>query len=224
MIQFKLFIKSIVYSSKLIFSSSGPVMTVYLLLNLVSSTLTLFSTVALKYVLDYLSAEEMQVSMILLWSALYGLSIIIVPANNAALNITYDSIVKRARHRYECDLAEKLADLPLSFIDSSEGKDMIDDVRYSANTCIFTSYRIVQIISLLYTFAVSYITLVKFDVGFAFLFLILTIPGIILNQIFDKKAEDLRREQAPDVRKFSYYRWMLTDPWPAKDVRMYDCI
>ena len=31
-----------------------------------------------------------------------------------------------------------------------------------------------------------------------------------------------REKTAPDVRKFHYYRWMLTDAWPAKDVRMYD--
>lgn len=52
--------------------------------------------------------------------------------------------------------------------------------------------------------------------------LLLTLPGVILLLVYDKKAEDLRREQAPDVRKFCYYRWMLTDSWPAKDVRMYD--
>lgn len=43
-----------------------------------------------------------------------------------------------------------------------------------------------------------------------------------MNIYFEKKTDKLRRLTAPDVRKFSYYRWMLTDPWPAKDVRMYD--
>ena len=52
------------------------------------------------------------------------------------------------------------------------------------------------------------------------LFLLLTIPGVLMDEIFDRKAEELRRKTAPDVRKFSYYRWMLTDAWPAKDVRM----
>ena len=35
-------------------------------------------------------------------------------------------------------------------------------------------------------------------------------------------VKELREKTAPDVRKFHYYRWMLTDGWPAKDVRMYD--
>jgi len=99
---------------------------------------------------------------------------------------------------------------------------MVDDVRYTKNTAVYTTYRMVRIISLLYTFVVAFVTLVKFNIWFSFLFLILTIPGIILNEVFDRKAENLRREKAPDVRKFCYYRWMLTDAWPAKDVRMYN--
>ena len=99
---------------------------------------------------------------------------------------------------------------------------MVDDVRYSKNTVVYTTYRMVRVLIWLYTFAVALATLVRFNVCFSLLFLALTIPGIIFNTVFDKKAEDLRREKAPDVRKFHYYRWMLTDAWPAKDVRMYD--
>jgi ABC-type multidrug transport system fused ATPase/permease subunit len=43
-----------------------------------------------------------------------------------------------------------------------------------------------------------------------------------MNVVFEKKNDILRRMKAPDLRRFSYYRWMLTDAWPAKDVRMYD--
>jgi len=68
----------------------------------------------------------------------------------------------------------------------------------------------------------AFLTLAAFNAGFSCLFIALTIPGIITDVIFTGKAENLRRKLAPDVRKFSYYRWMLTDEWPAQDVRMYD--
>ena len=137
-------------------------------------------------------------------------------------NVLQNSIFTKAEHLYECNLAKKLSELPLSIIDSSEGRDMIEDVRYTKNTAVYTAYRIVQITSLLYTFIIAYVTLAKFNLLFSLLFLLLTVPGIILNEFFDKKAEILRIKTAPDVRKFCYYRWMLTDVWPAKDVRMYD--
>ena len=218
----KLFIKSIGYSANLVYKSSGFMVLIYFALNIISSTLTLFSTFALKYVLDSLSNENLHIQTILLWVGLYAVSLVIAQANTSVQSILYDSVFKKAEHLYECNLADKLAKLPLSIIDSSKGKDMVADVRYAKNTAVYTTYRMVRIISLLYTFVVAFVTLVEFNIWFSLLFLILTIPGIILNEMYDRKAEKLRREKAPDVRKFSYYRWMLTDAWPAKDVRMYD--
>ena len=217
-----LFFKSIGYSVKLVYKSSGIMLLIYFLLNILGSTLGLFETYALKYILDNLSATSPQIDLILLWIGLYAASLVIVQANTSLHTIIYDCIIKKAEHLYECNLANKLAELPLSIIDSSEGKDMVDDVRYSKNTAVYTTYRMVRVLIWSYTFAVAFATLVRFNIWFSLLFLGLTIPGIIFNTVFDKKAEDLRREKAPDVRKFHYYRWMLTDAWPAKDVRMYD--
>lgn len=218
----KLFMKTIGYSIKLLIKSSGFMLPIYFVLTLIASTLTLFSTFALKQILDSVVTSNPQISLILLWIGLYCLSLLISPVNTSAQNLLYDSLFKKAEHRYECDLEEKLAQLSLSVIDSSAGKDMVDDVRYAKNTAIYTAVRIVFIVSFLYTFAVAFTTLVRFHFWFSLLFLALTVPGIVLTMVFDRKAESLRRKQAPDVRKFCYYRWMLTDAWPAKDVRMYD--
>lgn len=62
----------------------------------------------------------------------------------------------------------------------------------------------------------------KLNVWFLMIFLVASIPGIIFEVFTKRKIEDLRRKTTPDIRKFSYYRWMLTDAWPAKDARMYD--
>lgn len=218
----KLFFKSICFSAKLICSSCGMLILVYFILNIINSTLTLFSSIALKYVLDGIVAENQHISLVLLWIGLYTISLIIMQANTSIQNILHDSIFKKAEHLYDCELSKKLTYLPLSVIDSSVGKDMIDDVRYGKDTVIYTTFRMVRIVSLLYTFVIAFVTLVNFNVVFSLLFLLLTVPGIILNEVFDRKAEKLRREKAPDVRKFCYYRWMLTDVWPAKDIRMYD--
>ena len=79
-----------------------------------------------------------------------------------------------------------------------------------------------DVISVFYTFCVAFVTLVRYNIWFSLLLIILTVPGTILDFVLLKKARELRQKSAPDIRKFSYYRWMLSDPWPAKDVRMYD--
>ena len=218
----KLLYKSIKYSIPLIFRSSGLWIIVYFLLSLVASTLGLASTYALKYLLDTLTVESVLIQNVILWITIYIVILLITQANQSIQNILYDTIFKKAEHLYECNLADKLSKLPLSVIDSSDGKDMVDDVRYAKNTAVYLTYRLVQIFSLAYTFTVAFTALIVFNVWFSLLMLVLTVPGMILLLVYDKKAESLRREQAPDVRKFCYYRWMLTDPWPAKDVRMYD--
>lgn len=194
----------------------------YFLLNIVGSTISLFGSFALKYILDALASDTIQINICLIWILCYIVSLIMLQANNSIQNVIYNNMFQKAEHLYDCNIISKISELPLSIIDSSEGKNKIDDVNNAKNTVVYAAYRLIRVISLFYTFVVAYVTLLKFDVYFSIIFLILTIPGIILNQLFDKKFERLRLDRAPDIRKFCYYRWMLTDAWPAKDVRMYD--
>lgn len=205
----KLLYKSINYSISLIYRSSGLWIVVYFLLSLVASTLGLASTYALKYLLDTLTVESVLIQNVILWITIYIVILLITQANQSIQNILYDTIFKKAEHLYECNLAEKLSKLPLSVIDSSDGKDMVDDVRYSKNTTVYLTYRLVRIFSLVYAFIVAITALTVFNVWFSLLMLVLTVPGMILLLVYDKKAGNLRREQAPDIRKFCYYRWML---------------
>lgn len=218
----KLLLKSVKFSVSLIYKSSGLWIAVYFFLTFIASALGLASTYALKYLLDILTVESILTQKVILCISIYIAVLLITQANQSIQNILYDTIFKKAEHLYDCNLAEKLSKLPLSVIDSSGGKDMVDDVRYAKNTAVYLTYRLVRIFSLVYTFVVAFTVLIVFNVWFSLFMLVMTVPGVILLLIYDKKAENLRRKQAPDVRKFCYYRWMLTDPWPAKDVRMYN--
>ncbi len=110
----------------------------------------------------------------------------------------------------------------MSFIDSAEGRNVVADVRMATVTATHIAENVVRIFSNLYTFAVAFVVLAEFNLWFTLLFLLLTVPSVILRNVFDKKAEELRRKVEPGKRKFNYYRWMLTDAWCGKDVRMYD--
>lgn len=220
--QINLLAKSINYSFRLIYRSSKLMILFYLALDLTCATFPLFNTFVLKYLLDILTLEAPNISTVVLCIELYIAALVISHGLNSAKSVVYDSVFKKAEHLYDCELSEKLTKLPMSVIDTSEGKNMVDDVRYTKITAVYLTYRIVRIVTLLYTFCLAFGTLISFNLWFSLLFLVLTVPGIILNVVFSKKAEQLRRKTAPDVRKFCYYRWMLTDAWPAKDVRMYD--
>ena len=219
---FSLFIQSIRYSLQLVYRSSKLTILLYFVLDLISTTFPLVLSFVLKYLLDVLTAEKTDMTVVVFCVGVYVVILVTSQILNSLKEVTYDSVFKKAEHLYDCDLSSKLAKLPMSFIDTSEGKDVVDEVRYTKNAAVYLTYRMVRILSLLYAFGVAFGTLITFNVWFSLLFLVLTVPGIILDIIFSQKSMELRQRTAPDVRKFCYYRWMLTDGWPAKDVRMYD--
>ena len=218
----KLIFKSIGYSWNLIFESSRFLIVPYFALSLITTSFPLLSAFLLKYILDALTAEAPDVGKILAVVIAYGLAIVLNQGFSTAQSFTRDTIHEKAKYLYRCRMIEKLSDLPMDVVDSSAGRDMVDDMRYIERTAINLFFRVINIISHIYTFAVAFATLAEFSLGFSIMFLIFTIPGIVFDAYFDDKMDKFRQEKAPDVRKFHYYRWMLTDAWPAKDVRTYD--
>ena len=218
----KLAYKSFAYSWNLIFESSKFMILLYFALMLITTSFPLLSAFLLKYVLDALTVATPEIEKVLAVVIIYGLSLVVNQGITAAKDLTKSTIDQKARHLYQCRLVEKLSELPMDVLDSSKGKDQIDEVRYMEFTSVFLIFRLTDIISFLYTFVVAFTTLAVFSLGFSLMFLAFTIPSIIFNEYYARKSEELREKTAPDVRKFHYYRWMLTDAWPAKDVRMYD--
>ncbi len=218
----KLYLKSIFYSFGLLYKSSKYMVVVYWIVALICSTLTLSGTLVMKYILENLTLYSPNLSVLLSLIGLYIAILLLSCGMNSVHTLLYNSIFERAQEQYERDVLAKMNQLPMSFIDSANGKNVVTDVRYSTVAAVHLADNIVRVITYAYTFAVTFTALVNFHVWFAMLFLILTIPSIILRSVFDKKSENLRMKTAPDTRKFNYYRWMLTDAWPAKDVRMYD--
>lgn len=214
--------KSFAYSWNLIFESSKFMIFLYFALMLITTSFPLLSAFLLKYVLDALTMATPEIEKVLAVVIIYGLSLVVNQGITAAKDLTKSTIDQKARHLYQCRLAEKLSELPMDVLDSSKGKDQIDEVRYMEFTSVYLIFGLTDIISFLYTFVVAFTTLAVFSLGFSLMFLAFTIPSIIFNEYYARKSEKLREKTAPDVRKFHYYCWMLTDAWPAKDVRMYD--
>lgn len=218
----KLIFKSIGYSWNLIFESSRFLIVPYFALSLITTSFPLLSAFLLKYILDALTAEAPEVRKILAVVIIYGLAIVLNQGLSTAQSFVKDTIHEKAKFLYRCRMIEKLSEMPMDVVDSSAGKDMVDDMRHIEWTAIWLFFRVVNIVSHIYTFAVAFATLAAFSLGFSLMFLVFTIPGIVFDAYYDDKMDKFRQEKAPDTRKFHYYRWMLTDGWPAKDVRMYD--
>lgn len=216
----KLFMKSIQFSTSLIIRSSKLLIFFYLTLTMIASTINLLYTYILKVILDDLINGDNEKALWL--SAVYVLIVLVGIGEQMLQKTVYSVVIKKAEYQYECDLAEKTVQLPLSVVDSAQGRNRISQVRYARLTSVVIMSKILSVIPVIYTFSVAVVLLFKFNAWFLLFSLLLIIPCICLKVFFNQKSTLFREKKDPDTRKISYYRWMLTDVWPAKDVRVYN--
>lgn len=209
------------YSFELCYKSSRFLLIIYFVANLITPTLSLLLTYITKLFIEMLLAGGSFNGIISLGVVYIGI-LIGIQFFNSMNKIIFNSVFAKADHLFECRVHAKLGELPMSYIDSSQGKTLINDVKHTKATAVYTAYRSMQIATYFYRFIVAFIILIEFNILFSLLFLILTIPGVVFRELFERKMEEFRIKSSPDIRKLRYYRWMLVDSWPAKDIRMYD--
>ena len=218
----KLLIKSIAHSIKLAYDSSKLMILLTLFLKLISMTFPFINMYIIKNIVDTLVSGQFEVSSIIIYLLLFIGMAILNQAISSANSIITHSISEKMGNKYDVEFFEKLIKLPMNIIDTSAGRDLIDEMRYAKSSVIGLTQGMIGFIISIYSFCIAFAVLISFNIWFTILFFLFSIPGVVFEVVFDRRSEKLRREMAPDVRKFSYYRWILTDAWPAKDVRMYD--
>lgn len=217
----KMIIKSFIYSWKMIWEVNHFSMIVYIGLQMLITSILLLQTYIFGLLLNNIILGD--IAKITSSAFTYFILLIlffILSSTNRYLKKRIDA--NSSKH-FNDIIANKLNSLPLSFIDSSEGRDLSDYAdRCEVFVCDEIPFGIFTIIKEIYAFVISIVVLLQLNVWFVILYLLLTIPGIILNYVFDRKAEKFRQEYSADRRKMLYYRWMLVDATPAKDIRMYN--
>ena len=214
--------KTFKFTFQLLYRSSGLLILAYLLMNLFCSILPLVDAYILKEILNRLASSQTSFQNLLLLTGGYMAMLVAARAAQSSAGLCNALIRQKAENQYALDVSGALDKLPLSFLDTSRGKNLVDEVKHlKAVAANFPNF-VVQAVSESAAFVVSFSAIASFHLWFSLLFLLLTVPGLLCQYHFRKTADQLRRRTAPDVRRFSYYRWMLTDPWPAKDVRMYN--
>lgn len=209
-------------SMKLIYRSSRYMIVIYFLLKIISSTIPIISI----YIFNLFLTELINITninpQIIFYLIGYIIIILFSLFISPIISIINNIISQKANNQYNLDITEHLIDLTLSFIDTSQGKNIIDDIRYTGGIICSFVFSFINIVTSIYQIIILLVSLLTFNPLFTGMFLLLSIPGIIFENRINKKTDIWRIRSAADVRKFSYYRWMLTASWPAKDVRMYD--
>lgn len=219
--QMKTIWKSLRFSWLFVWKANNLFAILYLAIELFCATLPLLQVYFLNLIIDAVLLGQINKT---LDSALFwGISILLGLVLGTIKIIIKGRIDACSSKSFNSMIAQKMVKLPMAVLDTSEGRDLCEYAR-DCGTIVYDEipFALFSVAKELYTFLVSIVVLLNFNVLLVVLYLLFTIPGIIIDYIFYIKIDEFRRTHAADGRKMFYYRWMLVDSWPAKDVRMYN--
>lgn len=214
-------LKSIKYCFSLMIDSSGLFFWGTIIVSTLISLYAIFNINLLKYIIDALSGGAANVDRAYVFAFIYLGSFILLELLNGAKKVLWDYTFDKGRNLFLKQIYTKLIDMPLEYVDSEKGRDEIDDVAWMADTVANMAYDCWEGVAVFVNFAVPFTALFLYNRWLTLLAVLLIIPTITANIVFDKKTDALRRSNAAAVRKTNYYGWMLSDGAAAKDIRMY---
>ncbi len=213
--------KGIHYSWKTVWNANKIVLILFFLIDMVQAFCPLMQVYILNLLIDVVMERDLHRSLVL---SLIWISILLLGNFLQAFGNYIRGRINAMSNRYFDELMmERMAKMPLSFLDTSEGRDLCEYASCCGGViCDDLFFGLFTVVRSIYTFLISVTACFRLNLVIAGLYLLCTVPGILLDYIFYEKGDELKRNTAADKRKMNYYRWMLVDPWPAKDVRMYD--
>lgn len=194
---------------------------IYLIIYIINyfciQTINIIKLVLLAQLIDSIINNNFALLLIILYVGILILNILLININNYLYQLISNNIVCNI----QVDIMNKINKMEYQFIESKDGKDRIDNLKYSANKITQLPFLLISLVVSSYSFVLCITEFSNFYWVYTILYLATAIPGILLNNILFSKIDDLRYDSAPDIRKHSYYKWMLTSRECSKDIRMY---
>ena len=207
--------KGIHYSWKTVWNANKIVLILFFLIDMVQAFCPLMQVYILNLLIDVVMERDLHRSLVL---SLIWISILLLGNFLQAFGNYIRGRINAMSNRYFDELMmERMAKMPLSFLDTSEGRDLCEYASCCGGViCDDLFFGLFTVVRSIYTFLISVTACFRLNLVIAGLYLLCTVPGILLDYIFYEKGDELKRNTAADKRKMNYYRWMLVDPWPAK--------
>lgn len=215
-------LKTVLYCFRLMYRSTKFTFICHIAVSSLLSLYALLNVNMLKWIIDILTDKTSQSNKIYYAVIAYILALVLYELLQSLKKILWDHSCEKARNSFLRAVYEKLIAMPMEYVDSERGRDAVDDVVWMAELLPDMAYDIWECIYVLVKFCIVFFALIVFHPKFTLIALGLIIPSVIGELISSRQSDSLRRKKAPSARKIRYYRWLLTDRVPAKDIRMYD--
>lgn len=213
------------YAFKLLFSVNVPLGILYIILYSLSHPVSLINTVLWKYVIDEIAiVYTLGSATVTLWWLLgiyLGIQFIVGCTKVYAYTVLQNDITTQAQNILEVRVMRKVASLNSAFFDDPANRDMVDSAMQSkdrvSGSLIFAVKSCLNMIN----FAAGFILFVQINPIVSIVYLLTTIPTMLINHHYDVQMNRNSIHTVPEVRKKNYYRSLLTEKYTAKDLRLY---
>lgn len=213
------------YAFKLLFSVNVSLGILYIILYSLSHPVSLINTVLWKYVIDEIAiVYTLGSATVTLWWLLgiyLGIQFIVGCTKVYAYTVLQNDITTQAQNILEVRVMRKVASLNSAFFDDPANRDMVDSAMQSkdrvSGSLIFAVKSCLNMIN----FAAGFILFVQINPLVSIVYLLTTIPTMLINHHYDVQMNRNSIHTVPEVRKKNYYRSLLTEKYTAKDLRLY---
>ena len=178
------FCKELSFSCSLLFRANGFLFLLYILIRIVMATLPILKLYVFNLIINSLVTGT-NTKQVFVYMICFITCIIFTPIAENIFNILYRDMNEKMINTYEVSVNEKLARMPMAFLDSGTGRNIIDDVIDARNTVCTFFFKVEHVINQLYVFIVSIVVLMKYNLLLTLLFLVFTIPGAIVRHDSD---------------------------------------
>jgi ABC-type multidrug transport system fused ATPase/permease subunit len=169
-------------------------------------------------------SEDADKTKILLYVLLFLLFTIVTFSARSAAEAMRSVITGKLQIIQGAELLRLQNDASLEYLDSVEGKDVIHNLSNRADSIWNFPFQSITFLSNMVAFFLSTLILGRYSVVFLLIFLGTSIPGLIFETRANNATINFTTEHLSAMRRSSYYSWILTDRYPARDVRMYDLV
>ena len=213
------------YAFKLLFSVNVPLGILYIILYSLSHPVSLINTVLWKYVIDEIAiVYTLGSATVTLWWLLgiyLGIQFIVGCTKVYAYTVLQNDITTQAQNILEVRVMRKVASLNSAFFDDPANRDMVDSAMQSKDRVSGSLMFAVKSCLNMLTFAAGSILFVQINPLVSIVYLLTTIPTMLINHHYDVQMNRNSIHTVPEVRKKNYYRSLLTEKYTAKDLRLY---
>ena len=216
------YFSSLFYAFKIILSTNIFYPVIQIGLMFIQNTLPFISLYIFNDLMNQLSAENIDSRRVILTAVYFIAFSGIQMLCGCMLNLLRSILLDKMNLKCQELFIKKQLDIPMSFSDTSHGKDVIGAAQNEITNIHALFDVFMEFVCDIYAFIVAARILISFNIIYAVVFLVLIIPSCVSSHretaVFDK----FNFKNMAQNRFHSYYRQILTGQGTAKDVRLYN--